>query len=153
MAAPEFGEKTAMHHRQFTLLSTMLVGALCGTAAAAEIKGAEILDHPCGKVAVKAMGLISQGKFEEVNKLSTKAMQDRWLARPEKERKMMAELAREMSPSEAEYTAMVKSEGLLVVDDKAGKLTVTRKYQDANGSGTRTISTKFAVNGSECLMD
>ena len=142
-----------MHPHKFAVLSTMLIGALCGTVSAAEIKGAEILNHPCGKVAVKAMGLLNQGKFEEANKLSTKALQDRWNARPAKEREMMAGLAKEMSPSEGEYIAMVKAGGLLVVDDQAGKLTVTQKTQDANGSSTRTITTKFAVSGGECLMD
>lgn len=153
MTAPRHLEESTVHRRRLAFLFTMLVGTLCGAATAAEIKGADILKHPCGKLAVKAMGLLSQGKFEEANKLSTKALQDRWMATPAKERAMMADLAKEMSPSESEYTAMVKAGGLLVVDDKAGKLTVTQKSQDASGSSTRTITTKFAVSGGECLMD
>ncbi|MFO1310901.1 MAG: hypothetical protein U1F41_02430 [Burkholderiales bacterium] len=46
---------------------------LCGTAhAATEIKGAAILDNPCGKVAVKQMGLVNAGKMEDANKLMTR---------------------------------------------------------------------------------
>jgi hypothetical protein len=142
-----------MHLYRFAFLPALLLGALCCSVSAAEIKGAEILNHPCGKLAVKAMGLLSQGKFEEANKLSTKALQDRWTATPAAERAMVAELAKAMSPSEGEYTAMIKADGLLVVDDKAGKLTVTQKSKDASGSSTRTITSKFAVNGGECLMD
>ena len=41
-------------------------------AAPAEIEGAAILDHACGKVAVKQMGLVNAGKMDEANKLSTK---------------------------------------------------------------------------------
>ena len=142
-----------MHHHKSAVLSTILAGALCGTVSAAEIKGADILNHPCGKVAVKAMGFLHQGKFEEANKLSTKALQDRWLATPAKERAMIADLAKEMSPPEAEYIAMVKSHGVLVVDDTAGKLTITQKTQDASGTSTRTMTSKFAINGGECLMN
>ena len=36
---------------------------------ATEIKGAAILDHPCGKVAVKHMGLVHAGKMDEATKL------------------------------------------------------------------------------------
>ena len=52
-----------MNHRRFSALciSIMLPLVLCGTAAAADIKGAAILDHPCGKVAVKQMGLAHAG--------------------------------------------------------------------------------------------
>ena len=142
-----------MNHREFAALAALLACILCGGASAAEIKGAEILNHPCGKVAVKSMGLLSQGKIEEANKLTTKAMQERWAAMPAKDKQMMAGLAKEMSPSEAKFTAMVKADGVLVVDDKTGKLTVTQKTQDANGSSTSTTRTEFAVNGGECLIN
>ena len=64
------------------LLSALLALAPLGLAGAAdapktEIKGAAILDHPCGKVAVKQMGLIHAGKFEEANKLTSPEMRGR----------------------------------------------------------------------------
>ena len=60
--------------------SAVLSLSLCLAVAAApsEIKGAAILDHPGGKVAVKQMGLVNAGKMDEANKLSTKEMQDMW---------------------------------------------------------------------------
>ena len=142
-----------MNHRRFAAMSALLAGTVCGAASAAEIKGAEILNHPCGKVAVKSMGLLSQGKIEEANKLGTKAMQERWNAMPAKDREMMAGMAKMMSPPEAKFAAMIKAGGVLDVDGKAGKLTVTEKKQDANGSSTSTTSTEFAVNGGECLIN
>lgn len=142
-----------MNHRRFAALSAFIGCTLCASASAAEIKGAEILSHPCGKVAVKSMGLLNQGKIEEANKLTTKAMQERWKAMPAKDREMMAGMAKMVSPTESQFTASIKADGVLVVDDKAGKLTVTQKKQDANGSSTSTTSTEFAVNGGECLIN
>src|SRR5580704_6920637 len=57
-------EKKAMNHRRLSavVLSTVLWFAYGATAAApTEIKGAAILDHPCGKVAVKQMELAHEG--------------------------------------------------------------------------------------------
>src|SRR5436190_7704219 len=96
--------------------------------AASEIKGAAILDHPCGKVAVKQTGLLHAGKMEEANKLSTKEMQDQYKAMPAKDREMMNGMAKMMSPTEEQFTAMIKAGGVLVVDgDKATLTTKTTK--------------------------
>lgn len=141
-----------MHHRRFAALAALLGTALCGAASAAEIKGADILNHPCGKIAVKSMGLLNQGKIEEANKLATKSMQDRWKAMPAKDRLVMAGMAKMVSPPEDKFAEMIKAGGVLEVDDKAGKLTVVEKKQDANGSSTSTTNTSFAINGAECLI-
>jgi hypothetical protein len=51
------------------LLCAALLLTLFGRAGAAatktEIQGAAILEHPCGKVAVKHMGLVHAGKMDE----------------------------------------------------------------------------------------
>src|SRR5215213_8583844 len=62
------------------LLSAFLLSILAGRAGAdpKEIKGAAILDHPCGKVAVKHMGLVHSGKMDEAVKLGTPEMQEEW---------------------------------------------------------------------------
>jgi len=80
------------------LVIGLLPCILCGPAAAATtLKGAAILDNPCGKVAVKQMGLLHAGKFDEANKLSTKEMQAQWAAMPAKDREMMSAMSKEMS--------------------------------------------------------
>jgi len=63
-----------MNHRRFATLciGIVLPFILSGVASAAsgksEVKGAAILDHPCGKVAVKQMGLTHAGKMDEAEK-------------------------------------------------------------------------------------
>jgi hypothetical protein len=125
---------------------------LAAAAAATQIKGAAILDHPCGKVAVKQMGLVNAGKMDDANKLATKEMQDQWKAMPAKDRTMMSGMMKEMSESEAQYTASIKANGLLVVDGPAATLTIKKMTKDASGSSTSTMTQQFKINGSECLV-
>jgi len=50
------------------VLSLPLLGPARAEPAKTEIQGAAILDHPCGKVAVKHMGLVHAGKIDEAEK-------------------------------------------------------------------------------------
>ncbi|MDP9121436.1 MAG: hypothetical protein M3O15_08730 [Acidobacteriota bacterium] len=136
------------------LLSLVLSLALLGRAQAAptEIKGAAILDHPCGKVAVKNMDLVHAGKVAEANKLTTKKTQDQWKAMPVKDRKMMAGMAKELSVSGAQFSDEIKAGGLLVLDGTAGTLTVKREHKDANGSVSDTFTQKYVFDGGVCLI-
>jgi hypothetical protein len=72
------------------VLSVALFSIAAVASAKSEIKGAAILDHPCGKTSVKQMGLTHAGKMEEANKLTTKEMQDQWKAMPAKDKTMMS---------------------------------------------------------------
>ena len=117
-----------------------------------EIKGAAILDHPCGKVAVKQMGLIHAGKFEEANKPTTKEMQDQWKAMPAKDREMMTGMMKEMSKSEADFAKDIKASGTLTVEGDHATLTVEQKHQDANGSSTETMTQNYVIDGKQCLI-
>jgi hypothetical protein len=131
-------------------LPLMLYGA--AASGKSEIKGAAILDHPCGKVSVKQMGLAHAGKMDEANKLTTKEMQEQWKAMPAKDQTMMSGMMKEMSQTEADYSADIKSSGVLVVDGDAGTLTVTKKTKDKNGSSTSTTTQKFKIDGNQCLV-
>ena len=135
-------------------LSVVLSLSLCLAAEAApsEIKGAAILDHACGKVAVKQMGLVNAGKMDEANKLSTKEMQDMWAAMPAKDRTMMTGMMKSMSQTEAQFADDIKAAGLLVVDGQAATLTVKKKTDDANGSNTSTTTQSFKLEGGQCLI-
>jgi hypothetical protein len=145
-----------MNHRGFSalLVSITLPLLICGAAHAAksEIKGAAILNHPCGKVAVKQMGLVHAGKFDEANKLTTKEMQDQWKAMPAADRSMMTGMMKEMSQTEAQFTADIKTNGLLAIDGESATLTVQKTTKDANGSSTSTTTQRYKLNGSECLI-
>jgi len=131
-------------------LPLMLYGA--AASGKSEIKGAAILDHPCGKVSVKQMGLAHAGKMDEANKLTTKEMQEQWKAMPAKDQTMMSGMMKEMSQTEADYSADIKSSGVLVVDGDAGTLTVSKKTKDKNGSSTSTTTQKFKIDGNQCLV-
>jgi predicted SnoaL-like aldol condensation-catalyzing enzyme len=130
----------------------MVYGASSVAAAPTEIKGAAILDHACGKVAVQQMGLLNQGKVEEANKLSTPEMQQQWKAMPAKDREMMAKMSKELSETAADYSVSIKTYGVLVVDGSNGKLTVQKKTQDANGSSTTTTTQDFRIDAGTCLV-
>jgi hypothetical protein len=138
------------------LRGTCLLLGWCASVAAAtagsEIKGAAILDHPCGKVSVKQMGLVHAGKMEEANKLATKEMQEEWKAMPAKDRTMMSGMMKAMSQSEADHAAAIKSNGALVVDGSAATLTVKKTTKDKSGSSTETMTQKFRIDGNECLV-
>ena len=77
--------------------------------AKSELKGQAILDHPCGKVSVKQMGLAHDGKMEEANKLTTKKMQEHWKSKPAKAKAMMSGKMKEMSQAESAYPAYIKA--------------------------------------------
>jgi len=138
------------------LLSVLLSLVPLGLAGAAEtkteIKGAAILDHPCGKVAVKQMGLIHAGKLEEANKLTTKEMQDQWKAMPAKDREMMTGMMKETSKSEADFAKDIKASGTLTVEGDHATLTVKQEHKDANGSSTETMTQNYVIDGNKCLI-
>jgi hypothetical protein len=135
-------------------ISTMLPLMLYGAAASgkSEIKGAAILDHSCGKVAVKQMGLAHAGKVEEANKLTTKEMQEQWKNMPAKDKTMMSGMMKEMSQTEEQYSAAIKSNGVLVVDGPSAVLTVKKTTKDKNGTSTETTTQNFKIDGSQCLI-
>lgn len=136
------------------VLSAVLTFALGGAvgAAKAELKGQAILDHACGKVAVKQMGLIHAGKIDEANLLSTKEMQAMWKGMSAKERTMMSGMMKEMSKTPEQYAIDIKANGLLVVDGQAATLTVKETTKDANGGGTSTLTQNFKLDGVQCLI-
>ena len=146
-----------MNHRRISArcVVSALILVLCAAAAASgrsEIKGAAILDHPCGKVAVKQMGLIHAGKMDEANKLSTKEMQDQWKAMPAKDREMMVGMMQATSATEQQYSNDIKTSGVLAVDGQNATLTVKKTTKDANGSSTSTTTQNFRLDGGQCLV-
>lgn len=142
------------HRWSALLLSTALFVPLPARAEAGktEIEGAAILDHPCGKVAVKQMGLIHDGKTDEAFKLGTPEMQAKWKSLPDKDRAMMLEMMKQMSKTAAQFAAEIKAGGLLAVDGRSATLTVTHEQKDANGSGSDTLTQSYVLDGKTCLI-
>jgi hypothetical protein len=138
------------------LLSTVLLLTLVCRAEAEspkqEIKGAAILDHPCGKVAVKHMGLVHAGKMEEATRLGTPEMQEEWKKMPAQDRKMMSGMMKEMSKTEAQFSAEIKKDGLLVVEGGSATLTIKQEHKDANGTSTETLTQRYKIEGDKCWI-
>jgi hypothetical protein len=134
------------------VLSVALFSMAAAASAKSEIKGAAILDHPCGKTSVKQMGLTHAGKMEEANKLTTKEMQDQWKAMPAKDKTMMSGMMKEMSQTEDQYAADIKANGVLVVDGPTAVLTVKKTTKDKSGSSTSTMTQNFKIDGNQCLV-
>ena len=137
-------------------LSNAVIGsallAIAGSAAATDIKGAAILDHPCGKVAVKHMGLVHDGKMDEANKLGSPEMQKQWMAMPAKDRTMMSGMMKEMSVTEQQMAADIKANGVLAVNGPAATLTIKKTQQDKNGSSTSTTTQNYQIAGANCMI-
>jgi hypothetical protein len=131
----------------------LILAGLAGVAfAKSEIKGAAILDTACGKVAVKQMGLVHDGKMDEANMLSTKEMQEQWKAMPAKDRTMMSGMMKDTSQTSDQYAAAIKANGVLVVDGAAATLTVKKTTKDKNGTSSETITQNFKIDGAQCLI-
>jgi hypothetical protein len=142
------------------LLSAAILLPLAGRAQSAppeappktEIHGAAILDHPCGKLAVKHMGLVHAGKIDEAAKLGTPEMQKQWKALPADKRSMMTEIMQGMSYTEAQFSDQIKNGGVLVVDGKHATLTVQQQHLDANGSSTEKMTQNYLLDGDTCRI-
>ena len=146
-------EKTRLSFGCFAGAVTLgLIGYVGIASAKTDIKGAAILDHPCGKVSVKQMGYVHAGNMDEANKLSTPEMQAQWKAMPAKDRTMMTGMMKDMSQTEAQYSADIKSGGLLTVDGANAVLTVKKTTKDANGSSNSTMTQNFKLAGNQCMI-
>lgn len=117
-----------------------------------ELRGKAILEHACGKVAVRHMGLVHAGKMEEAVALGTAEMVEQWKAMPAEDRQMMSEMMKEMSQTEEEYAAEIEAHGLLVVEGSAAKLTVEKKTEDETGTSTETMTQRYAIDDSGCRI-
>ena len=142
--------------KNLRIASLALLLALDGRAGAAaaksEVKGAAILEHACGKIAVKHMGLVHAGNILEAVKLGTREMQEEWKAMPEEDRLMMSAMMNKMSLSAADFSAQIKAGGLLVVEGPTATLTVKQEQKDDNGTSTSTMTQKFAIDGAACRI-
>jgi hypothetical protein len=147
-----------MFRRQLSVFATSAAAVLAlqiglmPAAQATELKGAAILDHPCGKVSVKHMGLVNAGKMDEALALSTPEMQAEWNALPADEREMISGMMQAMSQSSEDYAADVKEHGVLVVDGESATLTVQKMTQDASGTSTSIMTEAYQINGSDCAI-
>jgi hypothetical protein len=143
-------------HRRAVLAPFALLAVLLPAAAAAadstEVRGAAILEHPCGQTAVKHMGLLHAGKFDEAFALATPEVQAQWQAMPAPERKRIFKAMKDMSETEAAFSAEIKSYGVLVIEGDAATLTVEKKTKTENGTVTETQTQRYAIGAEGCRI-
>jgi hypothetical protein len=147
-------KRTNPPHGSWSTLGLLVAVAVVSAPAIAksELKGAAALDHPCGKVGVQQMGYLHTGNIDAANRLSTPEMQQQWQAMPAKDRAMMADMAKSMSPSSDQYAADIRKSGMLVIDGAKAVLTVQTTHKDANGSSTSTSTQNFRLDSKQCLV-
>jgi len=130
----------------------LLLAASSAGAAATEVKGAAILDHPCGKLSVKQMGLVHDGKMEEAVKLTTPEMQAEWKAMAAEEREMVSGMMKEMSVAADVHAAEIRQHGVLAIDGEDATLTLTKEEKDQSASSVSTLTQKFKARDGACAI-
>ena len=133
-------------------LAALATLGVAAPAQAKELKGAAILAHPCGKVALQHMTLVHDGKMDEATKLGTKAMQEEWAAMPKDQRDMMSGMMKEMSMSKDDFSKAIEANGTLTVEAKSATLEVVKETKDANGTSKETTTQKYELEGDVCRI-
>jgi hypothetical protein len=143
------------HRSRFIAVAVALLATQAGmisASSAEEIRGSAILEHPCGQVSVKHMGLVHEGRMDEALQLSTPEMQAEWNAMPAEDQTMISGMLQAMSQSAEDYAADVEAYGVLVIDGEAGTLTLEKVIEDASGTSTMSMSQGFQIDGDNCAI-
>ena len=133
-------------------LLLLLAAPAAARAAATELKGAAILDHPCGKLSVQHMGLVNAGKMDEAVKLATPEMQEEWKKMAAEERDMVSGMMKEMSVKSDVHAEEIKKHGVLKVDGEDATLTLTKEEKDQSANAVSTLTQKFKFKGGACAI-
>jgi hypothetical protein len=143
------------HRSRLFAVAVALLASQAGmisASSAQEITGAAILEHPCGQVSVKHMGLVHEGRMDEALQLSTPELQAEWNAMPEEDQAMISGMLQNMSQSAEDFAADVAAYGVLVIDGDAGTLTLEKVIEDASGTSTMTMSQSYQLDGDSCAI-
>lgn len=107
------------------LVTLVLAGGLFAVTAFAapkEIKGAAILKHPIGVLALKQVKLVHAGKIDAVYALRTASEKADWKTATAQDKKDLAEMMPLRAPAYAPFEAALAKSGVLTIDDNGGQL-------------------------------
>lgn len=107
------------------LVVCLIAGVLFAATAFAEpmeIKGAAIMKHPIGALALKQVKLVHAGKIDEVYALRTASEQADWKNASASDRKDFAEMMPLRAPAYATFEAALSKSGVLKVDGNQAEL-------------------------------
>lgn len=146
-------KKTSMF---VALLSMILLGiGVALSAAETRIKGAEILKHPIGDLALKYADALHGGGMDDAMKLASKKAQAKWKNLPASERAEIAAFLKKMVPKKSELAAGIQAGGILIIeDDSRATLNVVKVEQNSAKPGTvdsssTTIALPFELEGGQ----
>ncbi len=118
-------------------------------AAPTVIKGAAILDHPIGKLAVENNALLWSGKFEESLKKSNKEYNDYYAALPADRKAKMAANYKSAAEPDAKFKAGIQKLGVLTIDGDAATLTVKETTSVGGMNLTSGREMRFTQEGGQ----
>jgi hypothetical protein len=116
------------------VVAFLLAGGLFAATALAEtkeIKGAAILKHPIGVLALKQVKLVKAGKLDEVYALRTASERADWKSASARDKKEFAEWMPQRAPEYAAFETAIRKNGLLKIEDDRAQL-----HTDLGSAGT-----------------
>lgn len=128
-----------MNRRSILALAAALLVLSVSPVSAEEtrIKGAEIMKHPIGPLAVQYVDLVQAGRMEDAVKLSYAKAQAEWTKYPG-ERASYTNFMKKMMPSKSDLDASLKSSAILIVDGNKATLNVIKMEQQSGSPGSVT---------------
>ena len=125
------------------------------SAAETRIKGAEILKHPIGDLALRYADALHGGGMDDAMKLASKKAQAEWKRLPASERAESSAYLKKMIPKRTELAAGIQAGGILLIeDDSRATLNVvttesTSKEPGVVQSTSSTVAIPFVLEGGQ----
>ncbi|MFO1306705.1 MAG: hypothetical protein U1F54_23525 [Burkholderiales bacterium] len=142
-----------MNRRSTIALAAVLLALPVSPLLAEEtrIKGADIMKHPIGPLAVQYVELVQAGRMEDALKLAYGKAQAEWKKYPG-ERASYTNFMKKMMPSKSDLDASLKSSAILIVDGNKGTLNVIKMEQQSGSPGSvtgtsTTVGIPFVMEG------
>jgi hypothetical protein len=134
-------------------LALLGIGAAL-SATETRVKGAEILKHPIGDLALKYADALHGGGIEDAMKLASKKAQAKWKKLPASERAESSAFLKKMVPEKNELAAGIQAGGILIIEDSRATLNVVKVEQKSAKPGTvdsssTTIALPFELEGGQ----
>lgn len=107
------------------------------SAQETRIKGADIMKHPIGPLAVQYVELVQAGRMEDALKLAYGKAQAEWKKYPG-ERASYTSFMKKMMPSKSDLDASLQGSAILIVDGSKATLNVIKMEQQSASPGSVT---------------
>jgi hypothetical protein len=123
----------------FTACVTLMPMAPALAQPETRIKGADIMKHPIGPLALQYVDLVQAGRMEDALKLSHDKAQAEWKKYPA-ERKSYTDFMKKMMPSRADLEKSLQGSAILIIEGKRATLNSIKTEQQSSSPGSITSS-------------